>query len=799
MGMLDGIRVLELGEMVQAAYAAKLMADLGADVVKVETPAGDRARRRGPFPGDRPDPECSGLFLYLNTNKQGVVLDPDSAADRASLQRLIDASDLLIHNLQLPAAERWGIDGRKPLLRKPSLVSCSITPFGNSGPHAHYRAEELNLTHAGGWGWLGPGALEDPALPPLKGFGHLADYQGALAGACASLSALYRARRTGSGECIDVSVQECVAAILEMAIPTYTYAELVSTRLGVRGLNPWGIFECQDGLIFLSIIEQDQWERLVDFMGNPEWALLEVFENVLARRTNVDALIPLVQEWIGGFKVEDLFHEGQRRRICFAPVLDMAGVISSEHLHARGFHAETTHPRAGRLSVPGAPYRLREGAWQLRSPAPLLAEKQASELWTQSRPAAPEIPAATGPELPLAGIRVADFSWVWAGPFAGMQLAHLGAEVIKIESGKRPDLGRRLAIFPKGMPPGINRSGYFNQWNQGKQSLQLDLGHPEAPALVKALVGECDVVLENFAKGVMERLGIGYEALRDANPRIVYASITGFGHTGPLSHYMGYGPAISPLSGLSSLTGYPGGAPRELGLSLGDPTAGITAATAIQAALLERETTGRGQHIDVSLWESTTVCAAEGWLEFAMNGREAARRGNRDTSMAPHGCFRCAGEDAWISIACASESEWKALCEIVDPALAGDPRFATERERKLNEAALEERISAWTTGQERWEATRILQQAGVPAFPSMSAKDLVEDPHLLERGFIEHYDHPEVGFRRYAGIPWRLGQRPGGVRGRAPLLGEHSDRVLREILELPEEDILRLRESGIFD
>lgn len=798
MGTLEGIRVLELGEMVQAAYAAKLMADLGADVLKVETPSGDRARQRGPFPGDQPDPERSGLFLYLNTNKRGLVLDPDSPGDRRELGRLMEASDLLIHNLQLPAAEAWGIDGGKPQACNPSLVSCSITPFGNSGPYARYRAEELNLSHAGGWGWLGPGALEDPALPPLKGFGHLADYQGALAGACASLAAIFRARRTGIGQCVDVSVQESVAAILEMAIPTYSYAELVSSRHGIRALNPWGIFQCQDGLIFLSVIEQDQWERLVDLMGRPEWALLEIFESVPARRNNADALEPLVQEWIAGWKVEDLFHEGQSRRICFAPILDMAGISTSEHLRARGFLAETTHPKTGSLSVPGAPYRLREGAWQLRGPAPLLGEARASTLWTEARPAAPRARAKAGNERPLAGIRVADFSWVWAGPFAGMQLAHLGAEVIKIESGKRTDLGRRLAIFPRGMPPGINRSGYFNQWNQGKQSLQLDLGHPEAPALVKALVARCDVVLENFAKGVMDRLGMGYAVLRAANPRIVYASITGFGLTGPLSHYMGYGPAISPLSGLSALTGYPGGAPRELGLSVGDPTAGIHAATAIQAALLERETSGEGQHIDVSLWEATAAFAAEGWLDYAMNGREPERRGNRDSQMAPHGCFRCAGEDDWLSIACATEAEWRALCEVVDSDLAADPRFATASDRKAHEDALDARISAWSAGQERWQATRALQAAGVPAFPSLSARDLVEDPHLRERGFIEHYDHPEVGFRHYAGVPWHLAGEQGGVRGRAPLLGEHEERVLREVLELPEEEIARLREADLF-
>jgi len=275
------------------------------------------------------------------------------------------------------------------------------------------------------------------------------------------------------------------------------------------------------------------------------------------------------------------------------------------------------------------------------------------------------------------------------------------------------------------------------------------------------------------------------------------ASISGFGQTGPWSHYMGYGPAIVPIAGLSSLSGYPGGDPREVGISLGDPAGGITAAFAICAALESRTRTGRGQHIDVSLWESTAVLIAEGWMEHALNGRQPARMGNRDPLMSPHSCFRCAGEEAWVTIACANEDEWRALCSVVDPSLADDARFADAPARKANEPALEERIAAWTARLDRWEVTRSLQAVGVPAFPTLTPEDLTLDPQLAARGFLERLDHPVVGRRIHAGIPWRLASVRGGARAPAPVLGADTESVLSELLGLAPAEIQRLSDDKV--
>lgn len=285
-------------------------------------------------------------------------------------------------------------------------------------------------------------------------------------------------------------------------------------------------------------------------------------------------------------------------------------------------------------------------------------------------------------------MRVADFTWVWAGPYCTMHLAHLGAEVIKIESQARIDITRRLPLYPTGMKGGVNRSGLFNQWSQGKKSILLNFSKPAGIAIAKALIKKSDVVVDNFATGVMEHPGLGYDELRKIKPDLIIASISGYGHTGPQKDYMGYGPAMAPLSGLSALTGYAGGPPQEIGISLGDPNAGINAAVAICAALAARKRTGRGQYIDVSLWEAMTTLVPEGWMEYVMNASEFPRDGNRDPWMAPHNCFRCAGEDEWVSIACGTDEEWHALCRrsgnLSSPQMLASARQQTVKPMKTN-------------------------------------------------------------------------------------------------------------------
>lgn len=397
---------------------------------------------------------------------------------------------------------------------------------------------------------------------------------------------------------------------------------------------------------------------------------------------------------------------------------------------------------------------------------------------------------------PLAGLRVADFTWVWAGPFCTLQLAHLGAEVIRVESATRTCVTRLLPPWPDGQP-GPNRSGYFNQYNQGKRSLSLDLKQPDGLAVAKDLIRASDVVVENFAAGVFDRMGLGYEVCRELRPDVIVIALSGYGATGPESEYVSYGPAQVPLSGFSSVTGYRGWRPMHIGISYGDPTAGLQGAAAVLAALIHRRRTGEGQFIDLSQWESTMALLPEAILAQTMTGKAPERDGNHDQLWAPHAIYRCAGEDRWVSIVVANDDEWRALAAIVDPALANDPRFATTAARKQNEDVLDEIIGAWCASRSREEIRDVLQAAGVAAYPAMDAKDLHDDPHLGSRDYFVEQPHPEVGVRRHMGIPYKLHGTPLSVWRAAPCLGQDTDYVLRDVLRYDDDRIAGLRGAGI--
>jgi len=397
---------------------------------------------------------------------------------------------------------------------------------------------------------------------------------------------------------------------------------------------------------------------------------------------------------------------------------------------------------------------------------------------------------------PLEGIRIADFTWVWAGPHATLQLAHLGAEVIRIEAAHRPCVTRLLPPWPDGQP-GPNRSGYFNQFNQGKRSVVIDLKAPEGLDLARRLVACSDVVTENFAAGVMDRLGLGYEALRAVNARLVMVALSGYGATGPEHAFVSYGPAQVPLSGLSSLTGYRDWPPMHVGISYGDPNGGVHGAFAVLAALWHRDRTGEGQYVDLSQWETSMAVLPEGIMEQTMNGRAPARDGNRDPHMAPHGIFRAAGDDRWIAIAVRTDGEWHRLATLMGVPASDTTRFATLAERKADEDTLEALIIAWTSTRSPEEITAVLQGAGLAAAPAMTNRDIFEDAHLRERGFFVELEHPEVGVRRHLGIPWTMSGTPCAVTRPAPCLGEATDYVLGELLGLDASTQADLRARGV--
>jgi crotonobetainyl-CoA:carnitine CoA-transferase CaiB-like acyl-CoA transferase len=379
-GALGHLRIVEIGDGVSAAYATKLLADLGADVVKIETPGrGDATRRRGPFPGDVPHPEKSGLFLYLNANKRGITLDLTRPQGRDALARLARRADLLVHDVHPTEMAARGLDYERLSADHPALVMTSIAPFGLTGPHAAYRAPDVVAWSAGGIAALN-GEPARPDLPPLKAFGDQSGFQAGLNAAVGSLGALFGRLATGRGEHVEVSTQECLAAILELTFEFWPYCGLVASRLGAKPIQPLCFMECRDGWIFICCVEEHQWRRFVEIMGNPEWAQMDIFADRIARGANFDALRIFLEEWCREQSVEELYQAAQRRRIPFAPVSTMGDLLASPHLAARGFFVTLDHPVAGAVTGPGAPYRLSRTPWTLRSPAPCLGQHTAEVL-----------------------------------------------------------------------------------------------------------------------------------------------------------------------------------------------------------------------------------------------------------------------------------------------------------------------------------------------------------------------------------------------------------------------------------
>jgi crotonobetainyl-CoA:carnitine CoA-transferase CaiB-like acyl-CoA transferase len=383
---LAGLRVVECGEMVAAAYATKLLADLGADVVKIEPPAGDRARRLGPFPHGNPDPERSGLHLYLNTNKRSLVADLHTARGRRLLEHVVARADLLVHNLPPVEMEACGLLHDHLAAHNSRLVAVSITPFGLSGPRRDWDATSLTLWGAGGIAALN-GSPDAEDLPPLAPFGQQAEYQGGLNAAVAALGALMARLRTGRGQHITVSIQESLAAILELTFEYWPYAGLVASRLGRKPIQPLDFLECKDGWIFICCVEEHQWQEFIRMIGNPDWASIELFADRLSRGANWDALKIFLDEWAREQSVADLYEAAQRRRIPFAPVSTMGDLLASDHLKARGFFAVLEPPGMAPITVPGAPYRLSATPWAIRRPAPRLGEHTAEVLREVGGPA----------------------------------------------------------------------------------------------------------------------------------------------------------------------------------------------------------------------------------------------------------------------------------------------------------------------------------------------------------------------------------------------------------------------------
>ncbi len=398
---------------------------------------------------------------------------------------------------------------------------------------------------------------------------------------------------------------------------------------------------------------------------------------------------------------------------------------------------------------------------------------------------------------PLKGIRVVEFTSAWAGPYATCLLGFLGAEVIKVESQQRPDHSRIISFTTGKAFQTLNESEVFNNLNLNKRSVCLNLKKPEAVEIAKRLIKISDVVMENMRPGVVPRLGLGYDAAKAVKPDIIYISSSACGQTGPDREYIGYAPTFAALAGLPHVTGYPDWPPSNFLGSI-DLRSACTSAFAILAALYHHQQTGEGQYIDLASQEAIATYAGDIFLDYVMNQRVPMRQGNQNDVMAPHNCYRCQGEDKWISIAVTTQTEWESLCNTMGKSdLIDDPRFVDMNHRKINEQALDDIIADWAINLEAYEAMALLQNADVAATPSLSSEGLFTDPHLKEREIFRQVNHPVIGKNWVIAPPWRLSETPATVKTYGPLLGEHTNDIFRDYLGMTPEEIGKLKEDQV--
>ncbi|NKY43810.1 CaiB/BaiF CoA-transferase family protein [Nocardia cerradoensis] len=773
------VRVVELSSPF-TRFAGRILVGLGYEVVLVEPPAGDPARR-----------ELDGYaFAHWHGGKRSVVLDPD--ADRDGLANLLSGADVLLD----------GTDTRsEPVVgTHDSLVHVRVTPFGVSGPHSAWAATDLTIAAMGGM----MAQVGTPDGPPLR----LPERQAEqLAGVNAAIGALLglRARRFGPAPFVDISAQECVAASLEAGTLTYLHEDRVPDRPGrAHPLVPHGLFTAADGFLGGGLGGSPRmWDQTLRWLveegaqedlDEPRW------NDPVERKTHRDHIFAVLQRFLAKWPKEEFAVRAQERKLPWAAVDGPAELLANPQLNDRDFFLdvvsgdESTRDLGFGFAFPEG-RRVRELLVpELGADQALTVEKRAgSARWPTN-----EQPIGTGS---LDGIRVLDLTWVLAGPYCTRILADHGAEVIKVESMGRPDPTRfspamHLSRGPHDDP---DTSGYFNDVNRNKRSITLDTRTPEGLEVLADLIAASDVVIENFSSSVMTKMGLGYQRLRELRSDIVYVSMSGMGHTGPRSNWVSYADIVSASTGLTALTGRQADDVVGVIYGHGDIVAGLQAATATLAALEHRDRTGHGQHVDLSQLEAMAAHMGTSVIQSTGTGHAPEPTGNTDTAYAPHGVYRCLGTDRWVAIAVRDDSDWCSLCELIEhPEWATGAQFRTVERRRAHDQEITAAITAWTRTLPAQSVTEALQNAGVPAGVVQNGRDLVEsDAHLRARGFYVRCTHPRVGAFLHEGAPVRLDRAGGEIRSPAPLLGADTDSILRDVLLYAPDRIARLRAASV--
>ena len=804
--MLKGLRVLDWTNE-SGFLAGRILGDLGADVIKIEPPGGDLLGRRGPRMGPDGDPEQSLSWLANNTSKRGIVLDLASETDQRQYRALVRTADVILETFSPGWLDGLGLGYAELSVDHPGLIHCAMTPFGQSGPYADFRAQDLVLVAMGG-NMAGTG---DPGRPPVRSSVPTAYYHAGPEAALGVLMALYQREATGRGDFVDLSLHETQLQTLLTGAGQYPLTQRLPERSGSRMGRTLEIWQARDGMVSYGLrggqARIPNLRATVQWMTECDMAPLWLREYDWESYSHLEVPLPeleKIEEVFGAFfatlSVRELYDGALERRILLAPCNDAREIIEHVQLRSRELFRRIDYPQWDvSLEHPDFFAKFRNHPVHVRRSAPRIGEHQEEVLGEIREPTALEVPArpeAEGAGI-FSGLHVLEIGSGAAGPVATRYFAEHGAHVIRVESGVRPDF-LRILFMTRESQFGVDGSPMFVLLNGNKDSVTLNLKSPEAQELVRKLVGWADVLCENYAPGVMGRFGLDYDSVRSIKPDIVMASGCLFGQTGPQRSYPGFGAQGSAISGFNHLTGWPEGAANGPYGTITDSLSPRYVALSIVAALWRRRRTGEGEYIDVSQIETAVYSLAEMVVRYSANGEVMKRQGNRDEQAAPHGVYPCAGKDRWIAIAVWSDGDWQSLCaEMGSPAWVREARFGSHEGRVANVEELDRRIAEWTCDFEPHALMKRLQCAGVEAGAVQVFPDLIEDPQLSHRDHWVPLRHSNLGELLFERSGFRFRGGSGSLNRPGPNLGEHNVDVLAGILGLSAGEIERLIEQGV--
>ncbi|SOX56015.1 CoA transferase, partial [Mycobacterium ahvazicum] len=786
---LTGYTVVDLSTGIAGAYCTKLLADGGAVVVKVEAPEGDPLRGWSASGAPVPPDGDGALFGFLAGAKHSVVADV--AQDAELVNRLLASADAVIWSAGSKVAEHPEFSPQALHRRHPHLTVTAITPFGLEGPWRDRAATEFTLQAWSG-GIVGLGRGDQERAPVFVG-GQAGEYLAGVYASVATLTSRWRRNDGGAGELLDLSMLE--TQVLCLTYYPVTYFELLG--------RPWrdtrrptipGVAQAKDGLVDLGCGTAQQWFDLCAMVGHPEW-IDEESPLSITELANVYA--DEIFEWVAATPVDEIRELASAFRIPNAPVANGANVTSFDQFVERGSFVRNP----GGFWQPAHPYRMRPA--QLRSPQPAPRLGEHTEHYRAANLPPRPAPTGTAKPLPFIGLRVLDMTTFWAGPCGTHFLAMLGAEVIHVESTRRPDGTRLIAGIPVTEEQWWEKSPIFEALNTNKKSLTLDLQSSRGRELLRDLIATCDVIVENFTPRVLDQIGLDFAAVQSIRPDVVMVRMPGFGLDGPWRDNPAFAYVIEAASGVSWLTGYPDRTPYDP-YSIGDPNAGVHALNAILLALEHRRRTGEGVFVEAAMVDAALSISAEQVIEYSAYGALLERDGNHGPAAVPQNLYRSADIDefgrldSWVAVAVATDGQWESLSRALgSPSWATDPALSTEAGRRAHQDCVDEHLAAWCENRTRDDIVATLWDAGVPVAKVMQPHRQTELEQLTFRGFFEEADHPVNGRARLSTVPMRFSDGPRVFHARpAPTLGQHNHEVLAE-LGLNPTDIADLEAAGV--